>query len=199
MTEEKMLTIINEIEKNSADMCKVYELCKVAEKVLKEEILEKAAKDRGVKPNQIKLVKQMMKRNADREMYHCYFPIGEKYGFMDAYQAVILNDSLGYPSNAEIKSAPVDFSAFTKDQTFCDPIKVDVADLKTFIKIKKAEKAKDAGYKYLVGNQCFDARLLLEMLEGLGIDEIQNNERANWPCRMENAAGEIGILCPVRT
>lgn len=168
------------------------------ERILTDNVREEVAKSKGNK-KPLQVVKDIIK-NADRDdlkNYHEFEYKGNTYkGFTEGHYAVASYDDFGYSKE---ENNPMRLSDFFSYEDNCNrELKIDIKDLKEFIKIHKGDKKnpyilKDGEFK--IG---FSPKLLFNVLSFTDSDTIKVNRPIDVAFCSNKDRSSIALILPVR-
>lgn len=189
MTNEKMLQIINSImNKEVIDLEKVRE-------ALTEDIRAELNKHKSM-ADKDKILKKLWNKETELrpDNHKHYTQHNDLYCFFDGYRLYALKNNYGYEQSKGTFNIE---AAKPKYNDIC--VKIDVNDLKLFIKTSKAGKVKKPIYvlendKIKIG---FNPKYLIEFCEMFDTDVIYCRAPSA-SAYYENSDGEWGVVFPVR-
>ena len=163
---------------------------------LKEDIREEEAKLSG-KSGQRKALQRILKHAAvaghSREFLQYPFMNGTRQWFMSGVHAVGLDTAIDWcKCNAEKDAVDMTRYAIKQGEEIELP---ELADLKAYIKFKKAEKVKRIVYSF--GSMVFDAQQLVDVMEALPGAKMYHNKEKHTLAYFEHPDG-IGLIVPLR-
>lgn len=199
MTNEKMLQMLKEIGlENGVTNINAYIKLKQA---LEEDIRVEIQKKKGIKSSDIQIVKRIVKCENKNPMfgkYHTFSMNGKDYKcFLEGHYIVASENDFGY----EKCGNPFDLSKFFSMDVFDNiQLKIDMVDLKIFIKTHKPKKYEGLS-PYIIETKeiktGFNPQFLLDTLEFCNTDTISVTKPiAPAFIRSENM-DKIGLIFPV--
>ena len=172
MTNEKMLELVNKyMEDRNTDI-----LFDIKTK-LEEDIRKEVCKSKG-NASKDSIIRKMFKPKTIRGGFkNTSFKYGDKRAFTDNFRMYVLNDDYGYVKDEE-KDTPENLSVtrvMPRTESYNKKVKVDINDLKSFIKINKAD-IKQRNLTYIIEQDdlkiAFNPNYLLEALQIMDTDTI---------------------------
>lgn len=199
MTNEKMLQMLKEIGlENGVTNINAYMKLKQA---LEEDIRIEVQKKKGTKSSDIQIIKRIVKCEKENPMFGKYhtFSMNEKdyKCFLEGHYVVGSENDLGYKASEN----PFDLSKFFNMDMFDNiQLKVDIVDLKTFIKTNKTKK-NEKFIPYIIKTEeieiGFNPQFLLDTLEFCNTDTISvTTPIAPAFIKSENM-DKIGLVLPI--
>lgn len=191
---EKYLNTLNESEKAEA-----FELSEIVLE-LRQKLKEKALKEThgSTYLKRSKLVSKLLSKCFREDMQKAF---NEKINgenvqccIIDDHYAFAFKNPLDLPMAEESKFT---ISKFLPDYSSFDKVEYDIAEIKTTLKLHKAEKKKEKCI-IEINKKCYDAQYFINVIEALGEDAtFYQSEKWNSLDVFENKNG-IAVLCPCK-
>lgn len=193
-TIERYINTLNESEKASA-----FELSVIVQE-LKQELKEKALKETygNTYLKRSKLVSKLLSKCYREDMQKAF---NEKINgenmqccVIDSYYAFAFKAPLDLPMS---ESSSFTVSKAIPDYSNYNVVEYDIAEIKTTLKLHKAEKKKER-CTIEINGKCYNAQYFINVVEALGEDvAFYQSKKWNSLDVFENENG-IAILCPVK-
>jgi len=196
MKKEKMLELLNEFTTQ-----KDYEKLEKLKDALVDDIRTEVSKENGNKSKDISIIKRIVKEKKINEKFGKYNEFdynGKNYkGFLEGHYILASEKDFGYESNCEDKFKVENmFTNFDNDEDI--RIKVDLVDLKTFIKIR-TDKEKPYVMEIDGFKIACNPKFLIDCLTFCETDTIYCTNKVS-PMFMKNNddMDKIGMVLPIR-
>lgn len=189
-------TIKNALDNNN--LLKLHDLLKELEKDIQKEVI----KNKGGKTSDLSIIKYMYKNSTRKDIngYNDFIFNDKKfYGFLDGYHAVCSV----YNYEQEKSVNPFNFNNIFNNKCFKgEQIKIDLTDLKTFLKLNPVKKGANP-VPYIVNTANFDIgfnpKYLLNVLTFCNTDIIILSDSNLKPVYCKNDTfDKIGLVLPIR-
>lgn len=196
VTNTKLLEMVSKVKKDNKVDYEVF--LNELERILTDNVREEVAKSKGNK-KPLQVVKDIIK-NADKDAlknYHEFEYKGNTYkGFTEEHYAVASYDDFGYSKE---ENNPMRLSDFFSCEDNCNrEFKIDIKDLKAFIKIHKDYKKnpyilEDGDFK--IG---FNPKFLLNVLSFTNSDTIKVSRPIDAAFCSNKDRSSIALVLPVK-
>ena len=141
----------------------------------------------------VRILKLARDKSSERPVLHNPFMNGGKQWFVSGYHGVGLNTPMEWEKCSTEENA-IDMTRIAVK--FGEPIELpDLASLKTYIKMQKAEKRKRIVYSY--GYVTFDAQQMVDVMEALP-GAIAYHDGSKFRSAYFESQDGIGLLLPLR-
>ncbi|MEI6296199.1 MAG: hypothetical protein WCO84_00955 [bacterium] len=194
MTKEKILAEISAFINNQFELYRLEAIVEnLKEDIRVEELKKTTPKNSALVMKKNSLIKALLKSaGKSRNLSEGYIFGYGKYCFTDTFRIYYLNDNFGYSA---IKTE-LDVEKLIDDD-YDKTVELNLAELKSLVKIYKAEGNKDR-YIYYIEGYTFNAQYLIEAIEMIGSNKLMlKAESKSALGRFENAEGEIALICPI--
>lgn len=201
MKTEKIITIIEKYLNtlNESEKAEAFELNAIVLE-LRQELKEKALKEMhgNTYLKRSKLVSKLLSKCFREDMQKAF---NEKINGENV-QCCIINNHYAFAFKNPLDLPMAEESKFTFDKILpdysnFDKIEYDIAEIKTTLKLHKAEKKKEK-CTIEIKKKCYDAQYFINVIEALGEDAtFYQSEKWNSLDVFENENG-VAVLCPCK-